>query len=480
MERPSLSIIITGQNNVKNIETQLSEVKKLNCLEIIMLLNDYNDETRKIADRRGVQVLRFGSAVVSHKMRGFGAKRAKGNVLLFLDTAFVSGFADLNPLVCVVRDKKADLAVSGFSSTPRPGTFNFETVEFIHNIVANRRDLNCSSLYYAPFVISREALMIIGMDSLVVPPLAKLIAIRKGLIIEAFLSTTINNDNVNTINFGNDLLLEESLQSLSYWLNRNGERSGYTNLGRRLDILKDQNDGGRAFHLGVTAIIAASNEEDTIGSVIRNALNSGATQVVVVENGSTDNTAKVAKRAGAQVVSFPYRIGHDVGRAVGALNYPSSYYLFLDGDMVISSKDLKPFITAVTEGGVDVALNDLSSLINHKSWDEVTWSKYFLNQVLKRKDLNVNTLTAVPHAISGRAMELIGPENLAIPTVAMVKAVVAGLNVKAVKEVDVITKNKLRNELHRSDMGNLTEQLIVGDMCQGIHELILHKYGRVK
>jgi glycosyltransferase involved in cell wall biosynthesis len=478
MEKSSLSIIITGQKSVKNIEALLEEVKKLNCLEIIMLLRDSNDETVKIATRLGAQVLRYESDILIHKMRVFGAQLAKGNVLLFLDTKCEIKVADLKPLVSIVRNSKADLAISTYANAP-PGTLNIETVEYILNITANRRDLKCGSLYNAPFVISREALMLIETDSLAIPPLAKFKAIRKGLKIEVFRFSTIDS-NENTYDFENEILIEECLLALHYWMRRIGERCGYTNLGRRLDILKEQNDGGRPFHTGVTAIIAASNEEETIGAIIKSAFNAGASQVIVVENGSTDHTLEISKKAGAQVVSFPYRIGHDTGRAVGVLNFPSSHYLFLDGDMIISSSDLKSLITAVTRDGVDVALNNLSYLINNRSWDEVTWSKYFLNHAMGRKDLDVNTLTAIPHAISGKAMKLIGPENLAIPTVATVKAVMAGLNVKAIKEIDVISKNKVRNQLHKSSRGNLIEQLIVGDMCQGLFELMLLKYGSNK
>ncbi|MDS9471019.1 glycosyltransferase [Sporosarcina pasteurii] len=480
MEQTSLSIIIIGQNNVGNLEALLKEVKKLNCLEILMFLSDYNEGTQEVANRWGAQVLWGSPEVMSYKMRAFGAKRAKGDVLLFLDTSLAIKAVDLKRLVSIVQTKKVDLAISTHSYSPQPGYFNYETAEFMLNMIANRRDLTCGSLYHVPFVISREALMLIGPSSLAVPPLAKLIAIRKGLIIQALHVSTKINSKLYKVSIGSDLLLEECLQSLSYWLRRNGERSGYTNLRRRLDILKSQNNGNRPFHYGVTAIIPASNEEDTIGPVIKSALNAGASQVVVVENGSIDNTAKIAKEAGAQVVSFPYRIGHDVGRSVGAINYPSSYYLFLDGDMVISSRELKQFITAVTKNDVDVALNDLSLMLKGKrSWDEVTWSKYFLNTSLKREDLNVNTLTAVPHALSNRALEIIGPENLAVPTVGMVRAVLSGLNVQAIREVDVISKNKVRSD-HRSDKGNLTEQLIVGDMCQGLYEIILHKYGRIQ
>ncbi|RUL48675.1 glycosyltransferase family 2 protein [Lysinibacillus antri] len=484
MKQSNLSVIITGngENDLESMKIQLSEANKLKGLKEIIFLSECNKEVHRFAIRKGVRVLKLGSKILNHKKRVMGAKIAKGDVLLFLDTSLVIKASELESMVSVIQSKKADLAISTYTSSPKAGIFNSEIVEHIHNIVANRRDLECASLYYVPFVISKEALKDIGIESFAVPSLAKLIAVDKGLKIEVFRISTGSNSKFNSVDIDGecDILLEESMQSLSYWLSRTDKRGKYTNLERRLDILKDQEGKNQYFHLGVTAIIAASNEEDTIGPVIRNAFNAGVSQVVVVDNGSTDNTAKIAKKAGAKIVSIPYRIGHDVGRAVGVMYYPSSYYLFLDADLVIASESLKPFITAITKNGVDVALNNLSSMLGiYEKWDEVTWSKYFLNHALNRDDLDVNTLTAIPNALSNRAVEIIGPENLAIPTVAMVRAILAGLNVKAVKEVDVISNNKVRNEYHRTKKGNLTEQLIIGDMCQGLYELILHKYGRV-
>ncbi len=476
--KPTLSIIITGKADDENLDHLSSLVQDLHYSELILLQSDSPiRKTHPIYLKPNVRVLQFGPETISYKLRVHGAKIAKGNILLFLDTKFLVNIQDIRSLILCVENKKADLALSTYSDKPQPGVINFESVEYMLNIISNRRDLFCSSLYNLPFAISREALLLIGTDSLAVPPLAKMNAIKNGLAFEVF------NHSKNDLYILNEkeksLVMEEFLQSASSWLSDYGRRSGYTNLGRRYDVLELQNDEIQPYHSGVTAIISASNEEATIGKVIGSAFDSGATQVVVVENGSTDGTAKVARAAGAKVLSYSYKLGHDVGRGVGVMNFPSAHYLFLDGDMIISVDELRPFISAVTQDGIDVALNDLSNLVRPQKWDEVTWSKYFLNNSLDRNDLDVNTLTAVPHAISGRAVKIIGISNLAVPTLAMVRAVLSGLNVKAIREVDVISKNRIRGELLFSSKGNLVEQLIIGDMCQGLHEIILQKYGRV-
>ena len=476
--KPTLSIIITGKVDEKNIVDLFSLAQNLHYSELILLQSGTFMKTHPIYFKPNVRLLEFGPETISYKLRVHGAKIAKGNILLFLDTKFLINIQDIKSLILCVENKKADLALSTYSDKPQSGVIDFKSVDYMLNIISNRRDLICSSLYNLPFAISREALSLIGTDSLAVPPLAKMNAIKNGLVFKVFNHSKNNHNSLNEKE--KSLLMEEFLQSTSSWLSDYGRRSGYTNLGRRYDVLEHKNDEIHPYHFGVTAIISASNEEATIGKVIGSAFDAGATQVVVVENGSTDVTAKVARAAGAKVLSFSYRLGHDVGRGVGVMNFPSAHYLFLDGDMIISVDELRSFITAITKGGIDVALNNLSKLVRLDEWDEVTWSKYFLNNSLDRNDLDVNTLTAVPHALSGRAVKIIGIANLAVPTLAMVKAVLSGLNVKAIREVDVISKNRIRGELLYSSKGNLVEQLIVGDMCQGLHEIILQKYGRVR
>src|SRR5690606_21147062 len=61
--------------------------------------------------------------------------------------------------------------------------------------------------------------------------------------------------------------------------------------------------GGRI--MAVAVIIPAFNEERTVGRVIRAARNSpGISQIIVVNDGSTDRTAAIAEKAGAKVIDL--------------------------------------------------------------------------------------------------------------------------------------------------------------------------------
>ena len=61
----------------------------------------------------------------------------------------------------------------------------------------------------------------------------------------------------------------------------------------------------------IVAIIPAFNEEKTVGDIV-NQVQTHVNTVIVINDGSTDNTEEVALKAGAEVVS------HDVNKGVGA------------------------------------------------------------------------------------------------------------------------------------------------------------------
>ena len=55
----------------------------------------------------------------------------------------------------------------------------------------------------------------------------------------------------------------------------------------------------------ISVIIPALNEEQAIGEVVRAVPADRVYEVIVVDNGSTDNTAKQASSAGARVIFEP-------------------------------------------------------------------------------------------------------------------------------------------------------------------------------
>lgn len=223
---------------------------------------------------------------------------------------------------------------------------------------------------------------------------------------------------------------------------------------------------GRAIHVPnhpeprVSVIIPAMNEAGTIAAVIGEARKvSSRCEVIVVANGSTDGTPEIASSCGARVLSCPEPLGHDVGRSVGAAAAQGEILVFMDGDFVIPASRLRRF-TAAVRGGIDVALNDYSGPVRRRRPHPVVLSKHALNLLLGRPDLKGASMTAVPHAISRKALGILGSDLLSSPPMAQARAILDGLRVEAVHPVPVGRLNAVRP---RSGGTDPLQRIVVDD-----------------
>ncbi len=106
-------------------------------------------------------------------------------------------------------------------------------------------------------------------------------------------------------------------------------------------------------------VIPCLNEEEALGAVIAATLASFDAPVLVVDDGSTDATSKVAREAGALVVRLPYNLG--VGAAIRtgmryAWQHGYDHVVQVDGDGQHDPEEAKKLIAAVTAGDVDLAV----------------------------------------------------------------------------------------------------------------------------
>jgi glycosyltransferase involved in cell wall biosynthesis len=228
----------------------------------------------------------------------------------------------------------------------------------------------------------------------------------------------------------------------------------------------------------VSVVLTAMNEASTMAAVLDQLARLPIDELIIVVNGSTDGTFDLARaRTKAIIVHYSDALGHDVGRAIGAKLSRSEIVLFLDGDFPVTAEQLMLFVDAI-ERGADVALNNISPFLGqfgHR--DSVTMVKELLNRGLGRRDLESNSLTAVPHALSKRAIEVIGYNNLAVPPKAHAIAVSRGLDVDCSVSVDVIAKNKVRYSNTGSQ--NRVADLIVGDHLEALSMLMAEKGARL-
>ncbi len=105
--------------------------------------------------------------------------------------------------------------------------------------------------------------------------------------------------------------------------------------------------------MNAVAVIPAFNEEASLGSVLAELGAIEGMTPVVVDDGSTDATASVARDAGVAVVQLPFNLG--VGGAVRAglrwaLEHDASHVVVVDADGQHDPADIAALLAAVDAG----------------------------------------------------------------------------------------------------------------------------------
>ena len=107
----------------------------------------------------------------------------------------------------------------------------------------------------------------------------------------------------------------------------------------------------------IALITPAQNEEDSIGVMLNSLPKEIFTQIIVVDNNSTDNTAKIAKYLGAKVV-FEKQEGY--GKAclsgISALDKKIEIVVFMDADNADDPKDISKLISPIINNEHDFVL----------------------------------------------------------------------------------------------------------------------------
>lgn len=106
--------------------------------------------------------------------------------------------------------------------------------------------------------------------------------------------------------------------------------------------------------MNIKVIIPAYNEADAIGKVIA-AIPKEVSEVVVVDNNSSDQTATVAEQAGATVLFEPKKgYGHACLKGIAHVaNHPPDVLVFLDGDYSDHPEELTKLTAPILRGEVD-------------------------------------------------------------------------------------------------------------------------------
>ena len=106
----------------------------------------------------------------------------------------------------------------------------------------------------------------------------------------------------------------------------------------------------------ISIIIPALNEEASIGLVIRDIPTAPGTEIIVVDNGSTDATAEIARQAGARIVAERHR-GYGAACLTGIAAAADPHFIvFLDGDYSDYPEDVPLLMEPLLAGTADLVI----------------------------------------------------------------------------------------------------------------------------
>ncbi|ASN82106.1 glycosyltransferase family 2 protein [Deinococcus ficus] len=106
----------------------------------------------------------------------------------------------------------------------------------------------------------------------------------------------------------------------------------------------------------VAVVIPAFNEEQTVGAVVQAALTL-TPEVIVASDGSGDDTAGAARRAGAQVVELPVNAGKGPALLAALHAAQAEFVVMLDADLVgLTREHLELMLRPVLAGTLDMSI----------------------------------------------------------------------------------------------------------------------------
>jgi len=114
----------------------------------------------------------------------------------------------------------------------------------------------------------------------------------------------------------------------------------------------------------IFVVVPAYNEEKKIGRVIRGLFEQGYKNIVVVDDGSTDRTAEIARQAGAVVLRHEVNRGQGAALQTGnehALRAGAEIVVHFDADGQFNPADIRPAIEKLKDFDVVLGSRFLDS-----------------------------------------------------------------------------------------------------------------------
>ena len=184
----------------------------------------------------------------------------------------------------------------------------------------------------------------------------------------------------------------------------------------------------------ISVVIPVFNEANSVGQVIGKiqALELPATEIIVVDDGSTDGSADVALNAGANVVRHPYNIGNGAAVKSGMRAAKGRLIVLMDGDGQHKPEDIPKLLAEAANYHMIVGARGKGSKLRFHRYAANSVYNLFASYVTQ---FRVQDLTSgfrvLPRRDALRFIDLL-PNTFSYPTTLTLAFLRSGLTVKYV------------------------------------------------
>lgn len=195
-------------------------------------------------------------------------------------------------------------------------------------------------------------------------------------------------------------------------------------------------------------LIPSYNEARTIGGIIRELKRRGLA-VYVVDDGSTDNTASIAKAEGASVITHEKNKGKGASLREGFLRILKEDYdsvLIMDGDNQHALSDIDSFLKKMEETNADMIIGNRMFDTTSMPYTRIIVNRFMSGMISRIAGQYVPDSQCGFRLVKRRVLESIKLEssNYEIESEMIVKAARAGFKIESVPTRTVYQDEKSR------------------------------------
>jgi glycosyltransferase involved in cell wall biosynthesis len=198
----------------------------------------------------------------------------------------------------------------------------------------------------------------------------------------------------------------------------------------------------------VTLIIPVHNEAENIADLVKRACEAIAPEgeVLVVDDGSTDGSGRLARDAGARVVSHPYRMGNGAAIKTGIRQASGSVVVMMDGDGQHDPADIPRLLAEIGPYDMVVGARATGSQSDVHRWLGNRFYNVFASYLTNRPILDTTSgFRAIKASLARRFVYLL-PNAFSYPTTLTMATIRAGHSVTFVPIVTM--RRKGTSKLH--------------------------------